>query len=91
MNCVICGQSLDRSGSSTDAQWILSRENQLAAEDVNGDLCAECGQHLEQRSHSGMPADYHLTKQPIESDDREQDEQTYPVRMEDVESRRPEK
>jgi NMD protein affecting ribosome stability and mRNA decay len=43
MNCAICGQALDRSGSFIDARWILSRENQLAADDVNGDLCAECG------------------------------------------------
>jgi hypothetical protein len=37
-----------------------------------------------------MPVDYHLTKRPLESDDRQQDEETYPVRMEVVESHRPE-
>jgi len=91
MDCSICGQFLDRSESSTGVRWLLCRKNQLAADDVNGDLCSECGEHLEHRSRPGMAKDYTLTKQPLDSDDREQDEETYPVRMEVVESHRPER
>lgn len=88
MNCSICGQSLDRSGVSTETQWVLAPETQRAADDVNGDLCAECGDQIERRCQSGTAVDYHLTKRPR---DIEHSETIYPVRMEVVEGCRPER
>jgi len=90
MDCAICGQPLDRSEVSIGIRWLLCRKDQLAAEDVNGDLCAECGEQIERKCQSGTPADYELTKRPRDSNDIAHGETTYSVRMAVVEGCRPE-
>jgi hypothetical protein len=90
MDCSICGQPLDRSGLSTGVRWLLCRKNRFAADDMNGDLCAECGEQIERKCQSGTPADYELTKRPRDSNDVEHGETVYPVRMAVVEDCRPE-
>lgn len=89
MGCSICGQDVDRSGSSTGVRWFLSRENKEAAEDVTGELCANCGEFLGQGLHTNMVVDYRLKQRFGDEDESEDHEVVSPLRMNIVESRRP--